>query len=616
MENMTQYSTLDLFDWMNILLDSVQVLKLGSETYNTVTLLGKPPEKLIASLSEKDSLKTSFIGNKSKFLVSKNGIWTFTPIKQENHFESAKETPVQHLKTSFDNSSYSIVPDELTIDAKPKITDLNDERYKRKLKRHHLNNVSDTIEKMHMASIKPNINRALRLNRSASYKSIERSRSTNLTRTIAKDNMRVTYFQPNEALRWNVNLDSKRSSALIDTWRTKMKSVSPTRNLQRKDLEASHQSIVKRTTLAKEKTQNRVLRVFELKNIKFTKLKQSPPSSSKQESKVAKDSDFDNGDKVVTRLRSLRYKSINHSSSEDLYADTSQQEKRENESFRSEASPKYSNQRNWAKMERKISSYSSNIHQNSIMTNDQTEIKFCPRRKQPRQTKLYHENSRDCEEEKVTESDEEADAITNEDLGENSSKEAPFRQRVNETRPTIKFMQINSEGNIDHEFESVDPDHNSWNKSLEENYQGLIHYEPRFENVTNHYKIIKSSSFASKIYDPGNNENQNIMSQNDLDLNSSPISKTYTKPLALRKRNREPYNPFSQNNQYLYRNRFQNLASSEYNQQENLPRTTWNKDTFEYRQEFYMQPEHRSYYRSMLLLATKFLDFDFINVII
>ena len=124
-----------------------------------------------------------------------------------------------------------------------------------------------------------------------------------------------------------------------------MKSVSPTRNLQRKDLEASHQSIVKRTTLAKEKTQNRVLRVFELKNIKFTKLKQSPPSSSKQESKIAKDSDFDNGDKVVTRLRSLRYKSINHSSSEDLYADTSQQEKRENESFRSEASPKYSNPR-------------------------------------------------------------------------------------------------------------------------------------------------------------------------------------------------------------------------------------------------------------------------------
>ena len=125
------------------------------------------------------------------------------------------------------------------------MTDLNEERYKRKLKRHHLNNISDVAENTQIKSIKSNINRALRLKRSTSYKSMERSKSTNLTRTIANDNTRYAYFQPNEASKLNINLDSKRNSELIDTCRQKIKSVSPTRNLQSNNLETSHYSVMK-----------------------------------------------------------------------------------------------------------------------------------------------------------------------------------------------------------------------------------------------------------------------------------------------------------------------------------------------------------------------------------
>ena len=109
MENLTWYSASDLINWMNMLLDSIEVLKLGSENYNTVTLLGKPPERLFTWLSQKDNLKMSFIGNKSKILVNKNGIWTTTLIKEENdHFKNSIEQKVEHHKTSFKNSPLGV----------------------------------------------------------------------------------------------------------------------------------------------------------------------------------------------------------------------------------------------------------------------------------------------------------------------------------------------------------------------------------------------------------------------------------------------------------------------------------------------------------------------------
>lgn len=58
---------------------------------------------------------------------------------------------------------------------------------------------------------------------------------------------------------------------------------------------------------------------------------------------------LDTVEKVVTKLRSMRYKNMAHNNSDDLYADTSSQEKRENEETRIKSKSLLENRTNYLK---------------------------------------------------------------------------------------------------------------------------------------------------------------------------------------------------------------------------------------------------------------------------
>lgn len=85
---------------------------------------------------------------------------------------------------------------------------------------------------------------------------------------------------------------------------------------------------------------------------------------------------------------------------------------------------------------------------------------------------------RDCNNSKFTESDEEIDAISYEEIGEHSSKEAPFRQPVHETKSTLQLLKINSESMRCDISELNDVKPVEHEKSLEDNYQKLRKYDP------------------------------------------------------------------------------------------------------------------------------------------
>ena len=72
-----------------------------------------------------------------------------------------------------------------------------------------------------------------------------------------------------------------------------------------------------------------------------------------------------------------------------------------------------------------------------------------------------------------------------------------------------------------------------------------------------------------------------------------------TKPLSLRKRNREPYNPFADKKEYYYeqQSKIHQLENKDFTPSTNVPATTIaGKEKYEYSRDLYLQPESRSFY--------------------
>lgn len=383
------------------------------------------------------------------------------------------EKSFDRIRTDFDTIfEHEEKQETRFIEIQPKMIDLIEERQKRKHKRNHLNDVDEINNDTNKSKLRPN-NYALRLNRSTSYKMIERSKSTHFARTGQNKEVNKTSYKADDPLFSNITITAKASFALEDASKLRMKSVSPVRDIATQHKIEPVNSVCEKMSAHKDKSKSHIMKVFEVKNMKYAQSKASPITKLEPE---VKESQLGDSDKMVTRLRSLRYKSINHSSSEDLYADTAQQEKLENESFRSD---KESYNPSTSLGTHKSSVYSTNMIHRNVNSAISPEIKMYPRRKQPRQTKRYLDYSKEIDDGKATESDEEADAITNEDLGENLSKEAPFRQQVHETKSTLKLMKISSESPEIRDYDAIEIDVHPSDRSHEDHYQHYSHFEQR-----------------------------------------------------------------------------------------------------------------------------------------
>lgn len=93
-------------------------------------------------------------------------------------------------------------------------------------------------------------------------------------------------------------------------------------------MQASHHSILDKIPYYKERGYWKSIE----QRVRSTE-KQSIIMSSNRETSPC-DLRLDTVEKVVTKLRSMRYKNMAHNNSDDLYADTSIQEKKENEESR------------------------------------------------------------------------------------------------------------------------------------------------------------------------------------------------------------------------------------------------------------------------------------------
>lgn len=188
-----------------------------------------------------------------------------------------------------------------------------------------------------------------------------------------------------------------------------MQSISPTKHMTNQII-PSHQSVFGCT-----KPKN----IFEVLNSKFDK------------------NEYSDETQVVSRLRTLRYQNMTNGSPDTVYADTSIQEKQENESFIKGSDVKDLRQRHVQKQ-----STGSYLSSYQFITGNEN---FYHRRKQPSQTKMA-DLSKEHVGIKVSDSEDEVDSITNEELGEHSSQEKPFRQPIHQTKSALQLLKINSEG--------------------------------------------------------------------------------------------------------------------------------------------------------------------------
>lgn len=282
---------------------------------------------------------------------------------------------------------------------------------------------------------------------------------------------------------------------------------------------------------------------------------------------------------------------MNQSSSDNLYDDTSAREKKESGSFvhRDKSLKKDTSYNQRDIHGEKAQAYISNY--NYLNGGDA----YYQRRKQPRQTKKYLDYSRDGEQNvsRYTESDDEIDAITNEEIGEHSSEEAPFRQPIHQTKSTLQLLKISSESSLKEgaadlsALDTIKPD-----KTLQENYKELMKFEPLSDPRDNIYNPIRNVSpqNQSSYQNSASDDFTSMYKFYDAKSKSSPKSSVIsTKPLALRKRNREPYNPYPEELNYP--------KMEEYTQQENWPRTTSNREAYENRKDMYAASNDRNYVR-------------------
>lgn len=154
--------------------------------------------------------------------------------------------------------------------------------------------------------------------------------------------------------------------------------------------------------------------------------------------------------------------------------------------------------------------------------------------------------------ERIIEFDDEADTISNEEVGENESSAIPLRQQIHQTKTTLQLLKINSEGIKSDYYEMNNNSRETHENNITDNYAYSTRYEPYSNKTTNRYFPIRKVSphpnpYQNLVVDDQSNVKPNI-EENE---RQSPVTTSFTKPLALRRRNRDPYNPSSNNQEYF-----------------------------------------------------------------
>lgn len=263
---------------MNLLLSNIETLKIGDEAYPTVSILGEPPLPINQNCEDEEIIQICCKNKTQSFLVNQSEICLF---KTNKNIDSNVDTnediqlDVSMIKapSNFDNI-FDISSDRTDQKQKSELN-LNEEREKRRQRRNHLNKVDDMVDKID--KIKNECSSAtLRLKRSTSYNEINQSQRVRNNKSVIR----------NQEL-------------------TRMASNSPIQHqLSSKNIKASHQSILEKISDHKDKFVNQKMKVFELKNVTYN-VDQSPTIDSR---KNIENADKGDTEKVVTRLRNLRYK--------------------------------------------------------------------------------------------------------------------------------------------------------------------------------------------------------------------------------------------------------------------------------------------------------------------
>jgi hypothetical protein len=324
----------------------------------------------------------------------------------------------------------------------------------------------------------------------------------------------------------------------------------------------------------KDRAENQELKVFELKNSVYSTDKISP-LRHRSPLKVEKYTD-----QLPSKLRSLRYKNYSHSSSEH-YWEGSKTTKAAHSSIKT-------TQEEYLFNAHSIKNSDSGSFSSNMVSSGEGYIH---RRKQPRQSRKYLDYSRDKDSEHHSnkspykyiganglDSDEELDSINNEEIGEQTLEEVQFRQPVHHTKSTLRLLKINSEGSPKVDIPRI-PEISSLknDKSLDRSHGEYVQFEPNSDPRGQIYNSIRNISPMNKSREFVSREEETfskIYSYHEEPFKIiQPTSTQSTKPLALRKRNRDPYNPYPENMDYLK----YNLPNDE----ENWPRTKSNLDIYQ-----------------------------------
>jgi len=392
----------------------------------------------------------------------------------------------------------------------------------------------------------------------------------------------------NKSLSKNKN-DECESQKNETTENSRLNSKSPSKKLSSQNITASHQRIVSRIHKhnsdhminpsqretyfnAKRPGQIETNNVFELKKEEYEEespLEQAPPHNTE-----AATAD-------VSTIRALRYKAISRSSHMDVYP-SSNKDSRESIEIK----------RGYRYRDSNTGSFVSNL--NAMSSTDG----YYQRRKQPRQARKYPESGRlrDNDKQSVATptgsmyanrtsptsshlinshayrgSDLDEDVESN--INDHSLEEAPLRQQIHHTKSTLRLLKINSECTPKNdEGNFVDINSINSDKSLEGKHIEYLKFEPQIDSRDPIYNSIRNVSLTNKSREYNENKDEYLNYNRYYDEPFKVVqqsSNQSTKPLALRKRNRDPYNPYSKNNDYK---RYQN--------DENWPRDSSSRDEY------------------------------------
>ena len=175
--------------------------------------------------------------------------------------------------------------------------------------------------------------------------------------------------------------------------------------------------------------------MFEIRQIKSNEGISTSLTKAESPSQITANSQ--SNDMIAPKLRSLRFKNNLQENSEEFKGRNQSLERKYVEDVPIKCKSMINNATLLPEDNKNIKAevYISNYN---FMNGSST---YLPRRKQPRQSRKANYYSND---EKATESDEEVDAISNEELGENSSSENPLRQTIHETKTTLQLLKINT----------------------------------------------------------------------------------------------------------------------------------------------------------------------------